>query len=89
MRLKSEFILREMGDTHILRNEGETVNLTRVIPLNETAAWLWKQAEDRDFSAEWLAEQLVDEYDIDLQTALEDVRELIDSLRQSNLIAEE
>ena len=88
MRMAAVTLLREMGDTRVLINEGEQVRLTRVLPVNETAAFLWKQAEGKEFTEEWLAERLVAAYEIDPETALADVRELVRDWRARNLLAE-
>lgn len=53
----------------------DTVNLTNVYALNGTAARLWQQAEALgDFTAEALAGQLCEEYEVDGETALRDVQ---------------
>lgn len=88
MRIKKEYVLREMGETRILINEGEQIRLTRVLPLNETAAFLWKVAEGKEFTEEWLADQLVGEYDVAYETALADVRELVQDWKARRLLAE-
>ena len=86
MRLKKEYILREMGQTRVLINEGEQIRLTRVLPVNETAAFLWRTAEDRDFTEEWLAGRLMEEYGIDAATAADGAREMVASWNEHNLL---
>lgn len=88
MKLRQEYILRELGDTRLLINEGEQVNLMRVLPVNETAAFLWRKAEGRDFTEEWLVQQLLDEYEIDAAAAEKDIRELVIAWKEHGLLAE-
>ena len=86
MRLRKDYILREMGDTRLLINEGEQVRLTRVLPLNESAAFLWRRAEGRDFDTDWLAQQLVEEYGIDAATAAADAEDMVHSWKENRLL---
>ena len=56
----------------------DAINFGRMLCLNETAAWLWKQAvEQGDFTAESLANALCDEYEVTPDQALADVKETI------------
>ncbi len=87
MRLRKDYILRELGDTRLLINEGEQVRLTRVLPLNESAAFLWRRAEGRDFDTDWLAQQLVEEYGIDAATAAADAEDMVRSWKENRLLA--
>lgn len=87
MRLRKDYILRELGDTRLLINEGEQVRLTRVLPLNESAAFLWRRAEGRDFDTDWLAQQLVEEYGIDAATAAADAEDMVSSWKENRLLA--
>ena len=89
MRLKKGYTLRELGETHILINEGETADLTRVLPMNDSATLLWKKAEGKDFDEEWLAQQLIDEYQIDSETAAKGARSMVANWKKFNLLAEE
>lgn len=80
MRLKNGFVLREMWGEHIVSGEGiEHINFNKLISLNSTAAFLWKEAEGRDFTAETLAELLIDRYGIDMELAMKDSENLINA----------
>ena len=80
MRLKNGFVLREMCGEHIVSGEGiEHINFNKLISLNSTAAFLWKEAEGRDFTAETLAELLIDRYGIDKELAMKDSENLINA----------
>ena len=48
MRVKKGLVLRHIGEEHVIvvPNRG-TVDMTSVYRLNEVAAWLWKQFEDK------------------------------------------
>ena len=44
--------------------------------LNDTAAYLFKAVQGREFTAETLANLLLDEYEVDRETALKDAESL-------------
>lgn len=73
MKIKKGFVLREMCGENIVAGEGlEHINFNKLISLNATAAFLWKKVEGKDFTAEEMAEYLVEEYGIDMELALKD-----------------
>ena len=48
------------------------INFNKLISLNETAAFLWKAVEGKEFSVSDMAQLLVDEYEIDMDLATKD-----------------
>ena len=89
MRLKSEYILREMGQTRILVNEGEAVNMTRVLPVNESAAFLWKSLKGKEFTEETIVGLILSEYDATPAQAEEGARAMIMAWKENQLLEEE
>ena len=80
MKIKNGFILREMCGEFIVAAEGiEHINFNKLISLNSTAAFLWKALVGKEFTAEEMAQLLVDEYGIDMELALTDSKKLMDS----------
>lgn len=48
MKIKKDFKLREICGEYVVTAEGmQAVDFTKLISLNETAAFLWKTAENR------------------------------------------
>ena len=90
MKIKKGYALRSLGQEFILIVEGlkAEVDFSRMISLNESAAFLWKQVEDKDFDAEMLTNLLVDNYDIDRETAQNDVAALLKSWSAAGIIEE-
>lgn len=77
MKIKKGFVLREMCGENIVTAEGlEHINFNKMISLNSTAAFLWKKVADKEFTAEEMAQILVDEYGIDMELALKDSKAL-------------
>lgn len=77
MKIKKGFVLREMCGENIVTAEGlEHINFNKLISLNSTAAFLWGKVADSEFTAEQMAQYLVDEYGIDMELALSDAKKL-------------
>lgn len=90
MRFKKGYRLRSLGQEFILVAEGlEAVDFSRMISMNESAAFLWKEVEGKDFDAEILATLLMDNYGIARETAQNDVAALLESWSAAGLIEEE
>ena len=80
MKIKNGFVLREMCGENIVAAEGlEHINFNKLISLNSTAAFLWKALEGKDFTKEEMAQLLVEEYGIDMELALTDSGNLMNS----------
>lgn len=90
MRLNEDLKLRQIGPYYmIVKTSGKRTDMTDVFSLNETAAWLWKRAEGRDFTAADLAQWLCDEYDVTMEVALRDVRKMLLEWQEGGLLSED
>lgn len=87
MKTKKGFILRSLGKEFILVAEGlEAVEASHMVSMNESAAFLWKAVEGKDFEAVTLADLLVEEYDITHEVAERDVAKLIQTWQDAGVI---
>ena len=79
MKIKKGFVLREVCSERVIMGEGlGAINFGKLLALNETAAWLWQQAQAMgDFTVESLAEKLCEEYEVEADEAKADVAEII------------
>ena len=79
MKIKSGFVLREVCGEHVIVGEGlGAINFGRMLALNESAAWLWKEAQAQgDFTIEALADKLCEAYDVTPDEAQKDVADII------------
>ena len=92
MRTIEGFKLRKLGNEYILI--GETlalINFNKVITLNETAAFLWQQAEaltvqNGSFTVADLCQSLCAEYDVSPDQAMADVSQTIDEWLHAEVI---
>ena len=87
MRIKNGFVLRKIGDKEVVIGEGiEQINFNKLIALNETAAFLWKELEENDFTEKEPADLLIEEYDVTEDVAAKDVGALIARWKTIGLI---
>lgn len=88
MRIKKGFVLREVCGERVIIGEGlGAINFGKMLALNETAGWLWKQAQEMgDFTIEALADKLCAEYDITPAEARQDVADIIAEWQQVDVI---
>ncbi len=86
-KIKSGFRLCEVGNEYVIVAHGlENINFSKVMNLNEVAAYLWKAVVEKDsFDAEMLTELILAEYDIDADTASKDAGEFIAQLLEQGL----
>ena len=86
MRIKKGFKLREiMGEFAVIGEGLEQVNFNKIISLNSTAAYIWKEIEGKDFDAEMVAELLLANYDVERETAISDAAALVHKLAENGL----
>ncbi len=88
MNIKKGFVLRTVCGENVIVGEGlDAINFGRMLSLNETAAWLWKQAlEQGDFTVQSLSEAICSEYDVTPDKALDDVKETVENWKQLGVI---
>ena len=89
MKTKKGFDLREMCGEHIIIGTGvENIDFSKVISLNESAAWLWREVEGKEFTPQSLAALLMEQYDVDEATALADATALAAQWVSVGIVAE-
>ena len=87
MRIKKGYRLRPLGKEFILVAEGlEALDANTMVSMNATAAFLWEAVEDKEFDASTLVQLLLDEYDVDQDTAEKDVASLIQTWCDAGII---
>ncbi len=86
MKIVKEFILREIAGECILIPTGETTQeFNGLITISETAKFIWQNLEVVD-SLDELVDRLLDEYEIDKETATKDAVEFIGTLMSNGFI---
>lgn len=75
MKTKKGFVLRNVCGENIIVAEGkENIDFTKIISMNETAAYLWKNVEGKDFDPNTLKNLLMKEYEVEETTADADAK---------------
>ena len=79
MKIKNGFVLRQVCGENVIVGEGlEAINFGKLLSLNETAAWLWQQAAEMgDFTIDSLVAKLLEEYDVTVDVARNDVSNIV------------
>lgn len=87
MKIKEGFEIRNVcGENIIIAHGKENIDFTKVITLNESAVLLWNKAMGKDFTEEDLVNVLLDEYDVEVPRAAEDVKNLVTLWVEAGLV---
>ncbi|WP_444323879.1 PqqD family protein [Paraprevotella clara] len=86
MRIKDGFELREICGEHVILSHGmDNIDFSKIISLNETAAFLWKEAVGKEeISEEELTATLLE---VDEETARKDVAQVLAKWGKIGLLA--
>ena len=87
LKIKEGYLLRKVAGKYIVVPVGEeAMDFNGVITVNETGAFLWEKLQC-DIEQQQLVDLMLSEYDIDEQTATDDVSAFINSLKSAVLIS--
>lgn len=87
MKIRKGYRLRPLGKEYILVAEGlEALDANTMVSMNATAAFLWEAVEGKEFDTNALVQLLLDEYDVDRETAEKDVEALLQTWRKADVI---
>lgn len=87
MRIKEGFELRTICGENIIISHGvQNINFTKIISLNESAAEVWKSLIGTDFTVEDMVKVILDNYEIDEATALNDCNTLLKNWKEVGLV---
>lgn len=86
MEIKQKYMLREIVGDYVLVPIGSTVNdFNGLIILNEVARYVWNNLEQVDNENE-LLDKILEEYEVDKETAKNDLGEFLQQLRDAEII---
>jgi hypothetical protein len=78
MRIVDGYVLQSLGSQNLLVGVGANVAHSGVFHrLNESASYLWKAIEGKDFTEDMLVDLLLEEYDVSREEAVEAVKDLV------------
>lgn len=85
MKLKDGFVLRQVAGEYVAMSVSSDVDLNGMITLNETARALWKRLEQGAELSD-LTAALLEEFEVDEQTAQDAAIGFVQKLKELNLI---
>ena len=89
MKRNTNFILREIAGENILVATGEAAQIFNgMITLNEVASFIWKNIDECE-TVDKLIASILDEFDIDKETAKRDVQNFTTELITMGMVIEE
>lgn len=89
MRTVEGFILRSLAKEYIITAEKiQNVDFNKLISLNETAAYLWKEVQGKEFDADTLADLLTAQYEVDRETAYKDSVAIMEKWKEAGIATE-
>ena len=88
MRIKKDFVLREVCGENVIMGENlKAIDFRKILSLNKSAAWIWKEAQAQgDFTIESLTERLCEEYEVSDEEAKSCVTDLLEKLDKEGVI---
>ena len=87
MKIKEGFVFRTICGQNVVSGEGTAnVNFSKLVSLNDSAAYLFKAVGQEDFTPERLADLLLEEYEVDRETALKDAEALCAQWKEIGIV---
>lgn len=87
MKAKKGFNLREVCGEQIIVAEGEeNIDFSNIISMNESAAYLWENLQDKEFTLDDMVRLLLEEYDVDEEVARKDAELLAAQWKEAEII---
>ena len=88
MKIRKEFVLREIAGDYIIIPTGKTTLAFKgLITVNEVGAALWKMLQSEK-SLDELVKAILDEYDVEERVAREDIQEFLETLGKNGILEE-
>ncbi len=89
MKINEGFELRTVCDENVIVAYGrKNIDFSKVISLNESAAYLWNAVVGKEFTCQELADLLCKEYDVDAETAQNDAAQMVASWKELGIVSD-
>ena len=87
MKIDKDFTIQKVGVSFVAVPVGETSKTFHgMIRLNETGAFLWNKMTEADQTEDSLVAALLEEYEVDEETARADVQKLVAALKEGKVL---
>lgn len=90
--IKKDFLIHTIANEKVLIGNGEQINFSKMLVLNDTAAFVIEelQKQDAPIALEELAQSLHEHFEVEYDVAFSDIKELLYQLQiQEVVITEE
>ena len=86
--IKKDFLIHTIANEKVLIGNGEQINFSNMLVLNDTAAFIIAelQKQDAPIALEELAQSLHEHFEVEYDVALSDVKELLDQLQEQEVV---
>ena len=81
MKLREGYLLRKVAGKNIVVSVGSDVEFNGMLTLNDTGVFFWELLKN-DITKEDMLEKVLGEYDVDSQTASEDIDEFLKIIKK-------
>ncbi len=89
MKINEGFELRTVCDENVIVAYGrKNIDFSKVISLNESAAYLWNAVVGKEFTCQELTDLLCKEYDVDAETAQNDAAQMVASWKELGIVSD-
>ena len=87
MKFKEGYKVRSMAGENVVIMQGTAgSDMTRIISLNDSSLLLWNELQGKEFEVTDVANILVDNYGIEIETAVTDARAWVEKLQECGLV---
>ncbi|SHI13422.1 Coenzyme PQQ synthesis protein D (PqqD) [Butyrivibrio fibrisolvens DSM 3071] len=87
MKLNTEFSVCEVsGQPFLVPTGSKLMDVNKMMDLNDTALFIINALKEKDQTFDELLVAIMDEYDIDMQTASKDLGEFIENAKSAGVI---
>lgn len=86
--IKKDFLIHTIANEKVLIGNGEQINFSKMLVLNDTAAFIIAelQKQDAPIALEELAQSLHEHFEVEYDVAFSDVKELLDQLQEQEVV---
>ena len=89
MKRNTDFMLRDIaGEVILVPTGAATQQCNGISTLNEVAAFIWKNLDESE-TKEILVDKIMDEFEVDRETAMRDVIGFVSALYERGLVLDE
>ena len=87
MKISNQYVLREVAGNYVVVPVGkEAIRLNAIIHLNSVGAFIFEHLQEEDLTVKQIVDLVLDEYDIDEETANKDVLAFISKLEENKIL---